>query len=50
MQTVLSLSFFGFVAFAFWHHGWKVGFVEFFVVFLGGNAGQALLESLARRL
>jgi ABC-type uncharacterized transport system permease subunit len=48
IQGVLSIICFGFIVWAFWHYGWKAGLAELFVVFIGANIGQLILNSVAR--
>ena len=50
IQGLVSLVCFGFIAWAFWHYGWRVGLAELFVIFIGANVGQSILNSFVRRL
>jgi len=49
IQSILSLLCFGFIGWAFWRLGWKIGLAEVAVIFIGASFGRSMLSYLFRR-
>ena len=50
LQGILSIGCFGFVGWAFWEYGWKIGILELVVVFVGANVGLSILNKLRSQI
>jgi hypothetical protein len=50
IQEIMSIICFGFIIFAFWCYGWKIGLLEMLVIFIGANIGLSILVTLKRNL
>jgi hypothetical protein len=50
IQGILSMICFGFIGWAFWQYGWKIGLLEVFVIFVGSNVGLSILMNMQRRM
>jgi hypothetical protein len=50
VQGIFSIGCFGFIGFAFWKYGWKIGALETVMIFIGGNIGKMFFDAKHKKM